>query len=328
MLAAILLGLSLFAWQQWQRVETELQIAMAQNLAAQAHVAYLATPGSDVLGTASPERGVLLALESLNFHPTVEGDHALRRGLHKLPGQPLEVQLESGVGLAGIGPDGNWLLLQNENDVQRHDIATGSSRLASLDERQLASQALAAETAASDTMLAHSPDGRFELVYSDEGVGDWIFASTAIHRTSDGKRLSLLPHEWFVRFAAFSADNRWLLTVTATASLDAAEPAATAVVGSTVRVWEVPSGRKVTEVSLAREGGISRLALSPDGGWLAISLAKSEGHTVHLWPLWPDLLRAAACDRLTRNLSPSEWTTFIWVKPWQETCPGLPVVSE
>ena len=89
LLALTFLGLSLFAWQQWQRAEMELRVAKAENLAAQAQIAYVVTPNTEALDTAGPERGVLLALESLNAYPTVEGDLVLRAGLRKLAGPPL-----------------------------------------------------------------------------------------------------------------------------------------------------------------------------------------------------------------------------------------------
>src|SRR6185503_389824 len=110
-------------------------------------------------------------------------------------------------------------------------------------------------------ILARSTDGQLYLMESEEGSSEWVFASAAIHRVSSSKRLALLPHEWPLQLAAFSSDARWLLTVTGQASIDAADTSATALVGSTVRVWEVASGRKVTEVSLAHEGGIGQTVL-------------------------------------------------------------------
>ena len=107
-------------------------------------------------------------------------------------------------------------------------------------------------------VLARSLDGQLYLLDLEEGLGEWVFASAAIHRASDGKQLALLPHEWHIQYAAFSLDARWLVTVAGEASIDASDPSATALVGSTVRVWEVPLGRKITEVSLAHDGGIGQ----------------------------------------------------------------------
>ena len=308
LLALIFLGLSLFAWCQWQRAETELRIARAQNLAAQAQIAYVTTPNTEALATASPERGVLLALESLNAYQTVEGDLVLRTGLRKLVGSPLEVPIEEGADLTGVGPQGSWILLRTENDVRIFNVSANTYRDANPVEPRTGTDASANAFSGTteevgENVRVRSADGQLYLLDSEEGLGEWVFASAAIHRASDRKRLAVLPHEWHLRFAAFSPEARWLVTVTGQASLDAADTSATSLVGSTVRVWEVPSGRKITEVSLAHEGGIGQIALSPDGDWLATMSETPSGRVVLLWPLWPELLRTEACKRLTRNLS-------------------------
>ena len=333
LLALTFLGLSLFAWQQWQRAETELQVARAQNLAAQAQIAYVVTPNTEALDTSGPERGVLLALESLNAFPTVEGDQVLRAGVRKLAGPPLEVPIEGEADLTGVGTQGTWILLQTEMAARIFDIVAKTYRDAGPTETRTRTPASAdASTDAvgglDENVLARSSDGQLYLLNSEEGHGEWVFASAAIHRASDGKKLALLPHEWPIQFAAFSRDARWLVTVTGEASIDASEPSATALVGSTVRVWEVPSGRKITEVSLAHDGGIGQTALSPDGDWLATMSRTPSGRVVLLWPLWPELLRSEACKRLTRNLSKSEWETFVRVQPQRATCSNRPIVSE
>lgn len=333
LLALTFLGLSLFAWQQWQRAETELRITRAQTLNAEAQIAYVTTPDTEVIGSAGPERGILLALESLKAYPTTGGDLVLRTGLRKLARGPrLEVPAE-GADLIGVGPQGRWILFQTHDGERIFDIATRAYReanpaggLAIAGNPVPAAGAVTVE--AGPEVLARSADRQLYLVNSEEGVGGWVFASAAVHRTSDSKKLVVLPHEWHIQLAAFSPDAHWLVTVTHQASADAEDNSATALVGSTVRVWEVPSGRKVTEVSLAREGGIGQARLSPDGGWLATLTDAPSGRRVLLWPLWPELLRAEACKRLTRNLSSSEWETFVRVQPYQVTCPGLPIVGE
>jgi TIR domain len=323
------LGLSLFAWQQWQRAEAELRISRAQTLAAQAQIAYVMTPTTAEISTAGPERGVLLALESLEAYPMVEGDLALRAGIGKLDGMPLEVAVEEGADLVGVGPQGHWLLLQTETSERVFDVVANAYRDAVQGQPQTVSDATAraAETN-NDNVLARSRDGQLYVLPAEEELGSWQFGSVAIHRASDGKQLALLPHEWVVSFAAFSPDSRWLATVTGKASMDAADTEATVLVGSTVRVWEVPTGREITAVSLAQEWGIEKAVVSPEGDWLATMGTSINGRVVRLWPLWPEVLRAEACKRLTRNLSDCEWATFVRLEPRRETCPGLPVVSE
>jgi hypothetical protein len=194
----------------------------------------------------------------------------------------------------------------------------------------VASTAVSGDAAAD--VLARSADGSLELVASDmtrcAGAGKWIFACVSVRRAGGQTMLADLPHDWFVKFAAFSPDARWLVTVTGEASTDAEDPAATLLVGSTIHVWELPSGREASRVHLAHDGGIEETALSPDGGWLATTSHTTDGKVVRLWPLWPALARAEACRRLPRNLSPSEWQTFMGTSPQRPTCPGLPIVSE
>jgi len=147
------------------------------------------------------------------------------------------------------------------------------------------------------------------------------------------RRIAELPHEWNVQGMAFSANGRWLTTVTSNASTDAAEPGETALVGSTVRVWQVRDRRLVTNDSLAAHGGITSMAFSTDGLWLATTTPAYDesdtGTTLRVWQLTPDDLRKSACGKVKRNLSNSEWATFIGTKRGKSvTCPGLPIPIE
>jgi hypothetical protein len=338
----IMAVLAVVAWQQRGRALTELRIATAQNLAAQAQIAYVTVPYHEEMEEGGESRGVLLALESLDAFPSVEGDLALRQGMWKLPGSPLEVPLDEGVELVGVGPQGGWLIVDGGQGPQALDPATGAHRPA---EAPTAQAGAGLRAGADDPLFpgedrVWSADHRLYLVDTQEGLGEWHFASVAVHRASDGRKLAVLPHDWHLKFAAFSPDNRWLVTVTGRVSRDASDPAATRLPGSTIHVWEIPSGRRVTEVSLVHQGDIEEVALSPDGNWLATAISRATGsawppadeqptaRAVLLWPLWPELLRAEACRRLRRNLSDSEWMTFMGRQRRRATCPGLPVVSE
>lgn len=326
--AAAFLGLAGFALQQWDRAETELRISRAQNLAAQSQIAYATvTRLGDTGAVDGTERGVLLALESLRTYPTVAGDQVLRAGMRKLEGAVLEVRLREAESIVAIGPQAAWLLVRTEGGHRVFDRATSSYRVPHPNE----STAVAASSASADgEIIARSPDETLTARHSEEGLGDWVFASVDIVKTNGTRRVQLLPHEWQVAHAHFTADSRFFVTVTAPASRDAADPAATALVGSTVRVWDVSTWRKLTEMSLAAEGGIEAISPSADGEWLATTIAAQEGggQVVLLWPLRPDTVQAEACRRLSRNLSPSEWFTFVAVGKPRATCPGLPIASE
>ena len=326
--AAAFLGLAAFALRQWDRAETELRISRAQNLAAQSQIAYATTTRlGDTGAVDGAERGVLLALESLRTYPTVAGDQVLRAGMRKLNGPALEVALREGETLVAVGPQAAWILVRNEAGSRVFDRETRSYRAPRATEPAAAD---APATPGDGEIIARSPDGTLTARRSEEGLGDWVFASAEIVKTTGATRVALLPHEWEIAHAQFTPDSQFFVTVTARASMDAADPGATALVGSTVRVWNVSTWRKLTEVSLANEGGIGTVAASSDGEWLATAISAQEGHgeVVLLWPLPPKIVQAEACRRLSRNLSPSEWFTFVTVGKPRETCPGLPIASE
>jgi hypothetical protein len=131
-----------------------------------------------------------------------------------------------------------------------------------------------------------------------------------------------------IRRAAFTADGRWLVTVTGEASADAESPSATMLVGHTVRVWSTDDRRERTRVSFAAEGGIADVWIDPTGEWLATLTTDAGAQVVRTWPVRPERLRELACGLLERNLSPSEWLTFVGDGEPRATCEGLPVVSE
>jgi hypothetical protein len=100
--------------------------------------------------------------------------------------------------------------------------------------------------------LAHSPvtspDGRCRAL-PPQNPRDPV----VLEATRGGKR-RVLAHEWTLQALRFSPDSRWLATVTAPVSLDAQGPSATSLVGSTVRIWDVRTGRERTR-GVARQAG-------------------------------------------------------------------------
>lgn len=149
------------------------------------------------------------------------------------------------------------------------------------------------------------------------------FEGVTLWDAHNGTPLRTLPHEWVVSAMSFSADGGYLATVTAHVSLDAADNDATRLFGSTVRVWDTESGAMLTEIPLAEEGGITSSAFSSDGSWL---LTESWGaDALWLWNLWPENLASEACDRLSRNLSPTEAEEYLGVDDAPLICPDLPI---
>lgn len=330
-IAALASALAGFAFTQWQRAEKELRTATARRLAVEAQSSLSESLQTNRPGAPDSQRGILLALESLRIQPNIQADRVLREGLRRLSGPSLELKLEEGDVLRALGPQAEWIAVHRGDKEVIFDANARSFRSPTISEKVLLRAANVPRDESSriaPSMLAKSSDGRIAVVDSDGGTGDWVFAAVALRQIADNKTLSVLPHDWYVTEALFRRDDRFLMTVTGRASMDAEDPSATHLVGSSVYVWDVLSGEKVSEMSFARWGGITELLVDREKEWIAIQTEDASGEMIIVMPIWPDLARSEACRRLTRNLSPSEWATLVAVGPQEETCPGLPMTSE
>lgn len=360
--------------------EANLRLATARQLAAQSGQSLVKTHASEVIGADDPQRGVLLALESLEKAETPEGTRAVRQALASLAGKEEQPPFIVGrtLTLQALGPAANWAVaVQDEPELSEDggeesaafiDPRTGSSvnpsglsvhdalkttandvgaaRVELCDSRITVRDRATNRTIVSKnegdqiSSVAITRDG--SLVAAAGQFADGQF-NVRIWRVNGWRRIADLPHEWHVQGMAFSSDGRWLTTVTSNASADAAVPGESALVGSTIRTWHMGDNRLVTHDSLAAHGGITSVAFSTDGLWLATTspayhvpdteqaisdAIDTGGTTLRVWQLTPDDLRKTACSKLKRNLSNSEWAAFIGTKPRKLTCTGLPVPVE
>jgi WD40 repeat protein len=187
--------------------------------------------------------------------------------------------------------------------------------------------------------VAFSPDGKF-VVSGDAKIAKIWDAMT-------GKQISQMVHKNFVYSAAFSPDGKYIVSGG----------------GLDVKVWEVLTGKEIT--NMLHGGTVNWVAFSPDGKYVASgddkaarvweamtgkeiarmlhnNLVKSIAfspngkyvisggvdRTARIWLWKPDDLIASTCSSLPRNLTRSEWETYLGGQPFSEICPGLPVFTK
>ena len=223
---------------------------------------------------------------------------------------------------AGVSSGGEWLAARDEAGlIQIIEVSSGREigRTRNKD--------------IYDLFLSH--DGKLLATSRETGVDVW--------RVEGWRRIATgLPHEWQVHGMAFSSDSRWLSTVTAKVSMDASDMGSTSLPGSAIRVWDLNNQRLVMHVSLAEEGGFAHggYAFTANGDRLVTvtpnvipqtvseGSIETDGTKLLTWILSPTDLSRTACSLITRNLSESEWRTFMRTEPYRLTCPGLPVPEE
>jgi WD40 repeat protein len=180
-----------------------------------------------------------------------------------------------------------------------------------------------------------SPDSQRIATRTQDGVRIW--------NASNGSQLSLAEHKDFVKGFAWHPDGQRLLTwdndvvrlwEASTANLlkefvhrntfrAAFTPDGHNVVvigeGHTARVSDITTGREVAQ--LLHPSELYNVSVSPNGQHIA-TIARGDVVTIWLWRL-QDVI-AAACGRLTRNLTFAEWKRFLGDEPYRKTCPTRP----
>lgn len=146
--------------------------------------------------------------------------------------------------------------------------------------------------------IAFSPDGKYVISGSADGTARVWEAET-------GKEISRMTHDGTVNDVAFSPDGKYAIS----GSQD-----------GTARVWEVATGNEVAR--MPHDSPVTHVAFSPEGKYVASASADGE---IRVWLWRVDDLIEEVCKRLPRNLTEEEWTQFLGERPYQATCPNLPV---
>ena len=85
-----------------------------------------------------------------------------------------------------------------------------------------------------------------------------------------------------------------------------------------VYVWNYATGQLLSQLTDA--GYVQDVRFSADGRLL---LTGSRDHRAALWLWKTEDLREEACKRLSRDLTSSEWSSYLGNTPYRQTCPNL-----
>lgn len=248
--------------EQRDRAEKLSQIALAQQLAAQAQL-LLKT------GTTAHARqeGVLLAIESMKLASNGEASQSLRDGLSLFPRLVSDIPYRGNLRVIDLSVNGRWITgVSEDGKVSLWQTGSGEEVL------QLREK--------SDVIIfaTVSSDGRWLALGKTGNIVDvWDVVSK--------RQIVRLEHKSFSTPAIFSPDNRWLatlgeinvglwntgtgaeLSISGRAAHVAFSPdselLAALYYDGTVRIWNLASNEEIAQMT--NDPQLSNLAFSPDG---------------------------------------------------------------
>ncbi|MGJ6968172.1 protein kinase domain-containing protein [Streptosporangium sp. G11] len=94
---------------------------------------------------------------------------------------------------------------------------------------------------------------------------------------------------------------------------------AAAMTERSVGIWDVATGRRLGQPIAAQTGDLRALAFSPDGARL---IAVDTAGTLSEYPVEPEAVARAVCERAGRTLSHEEWRTYLGDLPYRNVCPA------
>lgn len=186
--------------------------------------------------------------------------------------------------LVTLSPDGRYFTTVHGGELSLRSITDGHEVARLLHDNSV-------------DKLAFAPDSTSLAVATDDG---------AVHlwSTGSGKELIRLWVGDKVANLMFGPDKGYMV-----------------VVGSAGRVsiWDITSGQEVSEI--IHEQAVDNLFIGPNGKYV---ITVTRNGSAQLWLWRTEDLIAAACARLTRNLTEKEWTQHVGPEvPYHATCPTL-----
>lgn len=241
----VFLALAGIAGVQWRRADGEGQKSLAGQLAANANLIF-SQQGQHI------DRSMLLAVESLQRHPTAEGLQALSRGLALIPRRLSRVSIPySGeIRRRILSPGGHYLATVDMDWTFRLWDVDSAREIIKLDHKEEL------------VNLSFSTDGRWLAVVLGP---DWRVGKTLIVlEASTGREAIRLSHDGECRSMAWDQPGERLATAWYEFQSDT----------SIVRVLDVAGNRETAGPLFLRpepagEQYADTMAFSPDGGWLA-----------------------------------------------------------
>ncbi len=243
------------------------------------------------------------SVESVAFSPdgawiASGGKDSMVRVWDAHTGQPLGEPLrrhQKMVRSVAFSPDSSSIVSGSyDNTLQRWDVKTGQP----IDEPMTGHTGPVVN-------VAYSPNGQYIVSGSkDRTVRLWD--------AHTGRLIgeALQGHEERVNGVAFSPDSRRIVSGSHDMML---------------RLWDVERGLPLGDPLPGHAGAVLSVAFSPDGERI---VSGSADKTLRLWPATSEWV-AELCSRLTRNMSPKEWRT--WVSPdvkYRKQCANLPIPED
>lgn len=192
---------------------------------------------------------------------------------------------EANITAASFSPDGAWV------------VSGGSDGIVHIWNSETGKELVHMSQETAITTVAFSPDERWVASGSVEGI-------VRVWNATTGDEQAHIIHDADVSSIAFSPDSEWVIS----GSND-----------QTARVWLAETGQEQSRMT--HKGPVIAVSFSPDG--TRVATASLDG-TARVWLWRVEELISLACERITRNLTQTEWQRYLGNQMYRKTCNQWP----